>query len=357
MNENMYELKTYYGIAIDPIHIGSGGSRLGRVDLPIIREPGTNLPKIPGTSLSGSARAYTALQTNKYLWEDNNKKSFSCAGRGGEGGEKHCGNTKQACPVCIPYGFSKGSGFSMQGLAQFFDAHILFFPVASMAGTIWVTSPMALEGLGLQQQFSVPDDRFYPLGEKHNNKNRLNFGWLMLSKGSGSGNLSNSSHKEKPDIVKQNVNLWENLKTKYLGRIPDIVKQNVILVSDNLFSLIVNSNLEVRTSISIDPQTGTTEEGALFTYEAIPRGTILKFDITYNSGKTFILGGNKLQIEENNEENKKVKKDVETEWIKTQVEKGLRLFEILGIGGMGTRGMGRFKILNLEKKEGCDGKS
>ncbi|HOJ16453.1 MAG TPA: type III-B CRISPR module RAMP protein Cmr4 [Caldisericia bacterium] len=304
MNENMYELKTYYGLAIDPIHIGSGGSRLGRVDLPIIREPGTNLPKIPGTSLSGSARAYTALQTNK----DTNEKKFSCAGRGGEGGEKHCGNTNPACPVCIPYGFSKGSGFSMQGLAQFFDAHILFFPVASMVGTIWVTSPMALEGLRLQQQFSVPDDRFYPLGEKHNNKSRLNFGWLMLSKGAGSGNLCDPSLKE----------------------IPDIVKQNVILVSDNLFSLIVNSNLEVRTSISIDPQTGTTEEGALFTYEAIPRGTILKFDITYNSGKTF-----------------KLVEDVGTKWVKTHVEEGLRLFEILGIGGMGTRGMGRFKILNL----------
>lgn len=300
----MYELKTYYGLAIDPIHIGSGGSRLGRVDLPIIREPGTNLPKIPGTSLSGSARAYTALQTNK----DTNEKKFSCAGRGGEGGEKHCGNTNPACPVCIPYGFSKGSGFSMQGLAQFFDAHILFFPVASMVGTIWVTSPMALEGLRLQQQFSVPDDRFYPLGEKHNNKSRLNFGWLMLSKGAGSGNLCDPSLKE----------------------IPDIVKQNVILVSDNLFSLIVNSNLEVRTSISIDPQTGTTEEGALFTYEAIPRGTILKFDITYNSGKTF-----------------KLVEDVGTKWVKTHVEEGLRLFEILGIGGMGTRGMGRFKILNL----------
>ena len=35
--------------------------------------------------------------------------------------------------------------------------------------------------------------------------------------------------------------------------------------------------------------------------------------------------------------------------MKAQVEKGLKLFEILGIGGMGTRGMGRLKILNLEK--------
>jgi len=121
-----YHVKTYYAIALDPIHVGAGAARLERVDLPIIREPGTNLPKIPGTSLSGPARTYTSMQTNRYF----------CAGKGGEGGEKHCGIVNPACPVCVPYGFSKGSGNSMQGLAQFFDAHILFFPVSSLAVSV-----------------------------------------------------------------------------------------------------------------------------------------------------------------------------------------------------------------------------
>jgi len=320
MSENVFEIKKYYTITLDPIHIGTGGSRLGRVDLPIIREPGTNLPKIPGTSLSGTARAYTAMATNKYLWSNGNNE-YSCAGRGGEGGEKHCGIGDPACPVCIPYGFSKGTGYSMQGLAQFFDAHILFFPVASMAGPVWVTSPMALEGLGLQQKLEAPADRFYPLGEPLKNKDKLNFGWLMLNKDTGKGNLKELNQKE----------------------IAESVKQKAVLVSDNLFSLIVNSNLEVRTSVSIDPQTGTAEEGALFTYEAIPRGTILKFEIVYNSGKTFRVAGKDLKTEGNG--------DVGTSWVRTQVEKGLKLFETLGIGGMGTRGMGRLKVLNLEKED------
>ena len=312
MSENLpYTIKKYYAIALDPIHIGAGGSRLGRVDLPIIRERGTNIPKIPGTSLSGPARAYTGLQTNKY----------SCAGRGGEGGEKHCGEGAPACPVCGPYGFSKGTGFSMQGLAQFFDAHILFFPVASMAGPGWVTSPIALEGLGQNEQFKAPDDGFFTLGEQLKDQKRLNFGWLMLNKGDGQGNLNN-------------LNLQE---------IPENIKQRAILVSDNLFSLIVDSNLEVRTSVSIDPQTGTAEEGALFTYEAIPRGTVFKFDIAYNSGKTFRVSGKELKTEGNG--------DVGISWVRTQVEKGLKLFETLGIGGMGTRGMGRLKVLKLEKED------
>jgi len=320
MSENPYEIKKYYAITLDPVHIGTGGSRLGRVDLPIIREPGTNLPKIPGTSFSGTARAYTAIATNRYLWKDGDTEYF-CAGRGGEGGEKHCGKVNPACPVCIPYGFSKGTSYSMQGLAQFFDAHILFFPVASMVGPVWVTSPMALEGLGLQQKFQAPADGFYPLGEQLQNKDRLNFGWLMLEKKNGNGNLNGLDQ---------------------VG-IPEVVTQRAVLVPDNLFFLIVNSNLEVRTSVSIDPQTGTAEEGALFTYEAIPRGTILKFEIVYNSGRTFKIAGKELKTEGNG--------DVGTSWVKTQVEKGLKLFETLGIGGMGTRGMGRLKVLNLEKED------
>ena len=317
MSENFYELKRYYAIALDPIHVGAGGARLERVDLPIIREPGTNLPKVPGTSLSGPARAYTAMQTNRYRWKKDGKEYF-CAGRGGEGGEDHCGGVNPACPVCVPYGFSKGTGNSMQGLTQFFDAQILLFPVASMAGTVWVTSPMALEGLGLNSEFQTPDEGFYPLGEHLKNKERLNFGWLMLSKGEGKVDF-----KDLP--------------------VPEEIKQRAVLVSDKLFPKIVNSNLEVRTSVSIDPSTGTAEEGALFTYEAIPRGTVLRFDIIYNSGKYFRVGGEELKTEGGG--------DVGVSWVRTQVEKGLRLFETLGIGGMGTRGMGRLKVLNLEKED------
>lgn len=313
MNEGPYE-KKYYAIALEPIHVGAGISRLERVDLPIIRELGTNLPKIPGTSLSGPARSYTAMQTDRYRWKKNGKE-YSCAGRGGEGAEKHCGSVNPACPVCIPYGFSKGSGNSMQGLALFFDAQILLFPVASLAGTVWVTSPMALEGLGLDSEFKVADNGFHPLGEQLKYTERLNFGWLMLNKCDGKGNLASLP-------------------------VPEVVKQSAVLVSDKLFPKIVNTNLEVRTSVSINPATGSAEDGALFTYEAIPRGTVLRFDIIYNSGKYFSVEGKDLKTEDGG--------DVGIHWVKAQVEKGLRLFEILGIGGMTTRGMGRLKVLNLE---------
>lgn len=312
-------VKPYYAMTIDPIHVGTGGTRLERVDLSIVRDPATKLPKIPGSSISGPARAYTALATRKYRWKENDRE-YSCAGRGGEGGEKHCGMVNPACPVCVPYGFSKGTGNSLQGLAQFFDAHILLFPVASMIGPVWVTSPLALEAYEIADFL---EDRFYPLGKQVEARENLNFGWIMLEK------------------AKDNLEKIDQIKKKIPEEIPEFIKQRVVLVSDTVFPKIVNSNLEVRTSVSIDPDTGAAEEKALFTYEAIPRGTILKFDVVYNSGEFFKVGDKDLKLQDG--------RNVDIQWVKEQVEEGLKLFEVLGIGGMNTRGMGRVRVLNLEE--------
>jgi len=45
---------------------------------------------------------------------------------------------------------------------------------------------------------------------------------------------------------------------------------------------LINSALEVRTSVAINPETGAAEPRALFTYEAIPRATFLVFDVIIN---------------------------------------------------------------------------
>jgi len=316
-----YKTKTYLALALDPVHVGVGGHRLGRVDLPILRETGTGLPKIPGTSLSGPARAFAAMQTNRYVWQSKDSE-YSCAGKGGEGGEKHCGEVDPACPVCVTYGFSKGSGYSMQGLAMFFDAQLVLFPVATIAGPVWVTSPLALEGCGGESTFQAPEDGFYPLGDDLQTKERINLGWLFLSRKPGRGSLPSQAE-------------WSN--------VPDTIRRHALLVSDQLFSHIVNSNLEVRTSVSIDPETGAADDGALFTYEAIPRASVLRFEITCSSAASLQISGKRVKTEDG--------KDVDPDWAFAQVEKGLHLFEHLGIGGMNTRGMGRLRVLGLEEAQ------
>jgi len=294
----------YYALALDPIHVGTGGMRLGRVDLSIVREPGTNIPKIPGTSLAGAARAYAAMQENRYRWQANGK-TYVCAGQGQEDKDKniagHCGQPD--CPICITFGFSKGSGASFQGLAQFSDARLIFFPVHSLAGPVWITCPRVLEELSVTT--TEPADNQVHVASGVQQSGKLNLGWLML------------------DVKGNDFSLDGKLSA-----IPDDIKKRAVLVSNKMFGHIVNDNLEVRTSVSIDPQTGAAAEGALFTYEALPRACVLYFEVVINDPMFYQINGqqplNKQQV-------------IDT------VQQGLALLEFLGVGGMNTRGMGRLR--------------
>jgi CRISPR-associated protein Cmr4 len=285
----------YYALALDPIHVGTGGMRLGRVDLSIVREPGTNIPKIPGTSLAGAARAYAAMQVNG--------KFPGCAGQGG-----HCG--LHDCSICVTFGFAKGSGASFQGLAQFSDARLIFFPVHSLAGPVWITCPAMLKDLGVTE--AEPSDKQVRVAGGVEHSGKLNLGWLMLEV---AGNAFSLDGK--------------------LSAIPDDIKKRAVLVSNKMFGHIVNDNLEVRTSVSIDPQTGAATEGALFTYEALPRACVLYFDVVISDPKFYQINGKQP-----------LSTDGKQQVINT-VQQGLALFEFIGVGGMNTRGMGRLRVLNL----------
>jgi len=317
MNNKPYELLRYFALALDPIHVGTGGMRLGRVDMSIVREPGTNLPKIPGTSISGAARAYAAMQeSGKYP---------HCAGQGQPQGnyKGHCGQPD--CPICVTFGFSKGEGGSFQGLAQFSDARLIFFPVHSLAGPVWVTCPMVLSDLGITE--TEPEDHQVRVAGDVKQSGSLNLGWLMLEVAS-------------TDFAPQ------------VSEVPQEILKHAVLVSNKMFSHIVNDNLEVRTSVSIDPQTGAAAEGALFTYEAIPRASVLYFEMVVSQPKYYRTA---RTVEKNGEKEtesviplsdaKHPEGDVDK--VKSTVNNGLKLFASLGVGGMNTRGMGRLRVLNF----------
>jgi CRISPR-associated protein Cmr4 len=287
MNNKPYESLRYFALALDPIHVGTGGMRLGRVDMSIVREPGTNLPKIPGTSLSGVARTYAAMQENG--------KFPQCAGQGG-----HCGQPD--CPICVTFGFAGTQNGSFQGLAQFSDARLLFFPVHSLAGPVWVTCPAALRDLEKDLEITVdePADEQVRVAKDVKQSGRLNLGWLML------------------EVADNNLTLnLPNAPQKI-----QTILNHAVLVSNKMFSHIVNDNLEVRTSVSIDPQTGAAAEGALFTYE-----TESVIPLSDNNGHP---EGN-------------------IDKVKSTVNNGLKLFEFLGVGGMNTRGMGRLCVSILSE--------
>lgn len=311
----------YAGLALDPIHVGTGGSRLGRVDMTIVRDPVTRVPKIPGSSLAGVLRAYAAMAKGKYP---------ECAGQGqprpdGTGG--HCG--KPDCPICTVFGFARGNAGGFAGLAAFSDAHVLLFPVATREGPVWVTCPNALRMLeGIQSEaeaLRLDNEAIYRANEGH----PLNLGWLMLP-------VRKLDGWEK---IKEKLSKFDVKDKFYVKEKLTKIIQTLAIVSDKLFGHVVNSNLEVRTSVSIDPATGAAEDRALFTYEALPRGTVLAWDVTCRHPKHFKI----KQAEVTAVSNPEAVRDV--------VAEAFPYLKYLGIGGMGTRGMGRLQVLKQQEEQ------
>jgi CRISPR-associated protein Cmr4 len=300
----MYTLQRFVLMTLDPVHVGTGGYRLGRVDLSIAREPGTNLPKIPGTSLAGAARSYAAMRYEKP----------QCAGQGGgeKPEKKHCGDPR--CPICYTFGNIRGTEGGNAGTVSLADAQLLLFPVHSMAGPIWVTTKSRLEQAGLT--VAVPN---LARGEFATTlagwTKPLNLGWLLLEPKAGD---------VKVGLDGRTVQSWDDVA----GRLA--------LVEDGLFSQIVNSNLEVRTSVSIDPATGAAKEGALFTYEALPRASWLWCDVVED---------NYREREQPFPQDHPKAKELGHGRPLDVAKEGLRLTEYLGIGGMGTRGFGRTRLM------------
>jgi len=312
----IFEQTRYWTFALDPLRVGVGQQRVDRIDLPVAREQGTGLPVVPGTSLNGIFRAYSALAAGER----------DCAGKGGPDGSKHCCK----CAVCAAFGWAHPVNGSRQGSWQVFTAHILLFPIATRLGPVWITSAQQLHFAGLSTETSCPDaDQILLDGTMKNqganaqaaNNEQLALGWLQLA-------------------CRRQVLLWRAWQfpniithdgkeaTTQLAKLPFTQEiSRVGLVPHPLFIQLVNDNLETRTLVSIDPKTGAAEDGALFTYEAIPRGTLLWFDTV---------------LSESNMEN------ITTDQVRTAVANGIALVEYLGLGGMNTRGMGRAKIRKAE---------
>jgi len=297
---NELEPKKVYARALDPIHIGAGGYRLGRVDNTIVRDPATDVPKIPGTSIAGVVRAFYTV----YLMENDNE----CKSESNEEEKKRCAEEKAK----VVFGDE-----TKKGLLRFYDGQIIFFPVSSIQGTVWITTKELIDYWFGEikdkngEKIKIPDeisDDAYPIKGIDTDK-LLNLGWLLLE-------------VKKPEDGKE-IALPQEMD-KWVKRI--------VVVSDKLFSHIVNDNLEVRTSVRIDPDTGAAAEGALFTYEAIPRGTVLGFEIGVDNALA-------------------KQRDIGLEVVDKIIEAVSPYLRNLGIGGMGTRGFGRLEI-NLGSNDG-----
>lgn len=330
-----YAHRRYLLMTLDPTHIGAGGYRIGRVDNSIIREPGTNLPKVPGTSLSGAIRSYAAYRYGK----------TRCAGQGQEKKDKtdsgHCG--EPTCPICYTFGYtvkkkSDDSEISYSGTVNIYDAHILFFPVSSMIGPLWISTRRRLVEFGFTVGGAKPNDTdgAESCVMTQTRSDPINLGWLMLPV---SGTAT---------VMAPTSSNWVS-QTEWTS-----IQNRIVLVPESLFSQLINSGLEVRTSVSINPETGAAQSGALFTYEAIPRATFLAFDLVQDDYRTGTSPWPVTHTTRNNplyprsdDAQPVVENNEPKGWRAPHqvVESALEWASALGIGGMSTRGFGRIGLV------------
>jgi CRISPR-associated protein Cmr4 len=300
----------FFFLTQEPVHIGAGGYRLGRVDMTICREPGTNLPKIPGTSLAGAARSYAAQRYGKP-----------------EASGQHLDlKHKAGCPIIYTFGTASKNEAGVAGTVSVGDARLLFFPVQSMAGPVWVTTTELLEGAGFTGVRATVDDAGIISSTLADWKEPLNLSWLRLD-------TPKPLTLTPPDALKDE-------------KCYQAISARLVAISPKLFSQIVNNNLEVRTSVSINPETGAAEEHMLFTYEAIPRGTWLVSEAVEDNYRPLAFPAvDKCFRNSDHKENSG--ESLGESWSQPLdvLKAGLRMIEYLGVGGMGTRGFGRMKLL------------
>ncbi len=292
-----------YLFALDPTHIGAGGYRLGRVDNTILRDAATGLPKIPGSSINGATRSAAiyslpdgerepAMRYARAILDEQNKK------RPHPGAED---------PVARVFGYAEGDaeGQSRIGLVSFRDAETLAFPVPTMTGPRWITTPALLEAAGCQDAPKINDPTKIITQSVGTPPSRLNLGWILLD----------AAPKPIPFPA-------------FLNDQPGMahVRANLVLVHDSLFPSLVNANLETRTSVSIDFETGAGADGLLFTYEAAPRGTLYRGQVDFDDQRFSVEYPGALAL----------------------VKKGLMLACQLGLGAMTTRGFGRMQPMLAE---------
>jgi len=295
-----------YALTLDPLHIGAGGQRLGRVDKPIIREPGNSLPKLPASSIAGACRKHAIYALPD---EEERKAAKDCAEKRDDqekpaNDRGNCGD----CAICQTFGFVSPDKGKQTGRVRFFDGRLVAFPAPTMAGPVWVTTASLLREAGGAISQEASDDTLlvnFALPGNPEEAKKLNLGWLYF------------------DAVKD-----DHLTLPEIAGLPPELGQRLALAPEWVFAEIVNNNLETRASTSVDFATGAAKPGTLFTYEAIPRTALFTFDVIIDSHRCAT--------------------DEEAAKAREIVTRGFELFATLGMGGMSTRGFGRVKIVVTE---------
>ncbi|MEZ4851051.1 MAG: type III-B CRISPR module RAMP protein Cmr4 [Bacteroidia bacterium] len=288
-----------------PTHVGSG-SELGIVDLPIQRERHTGFPKFEGSSLKGSLREAFERKvdpTNKREFKDLDDRDVIIHRLFGyDEGSLNSDEKKRLKKHFQKEAGKKENGeiaykdaSQFAGALGFSDARILLFPVKSMKGVFaWATCLRVLKQFVQDMQLVDGSFELKNLDDKNIQEN----GTYLFSKNSSlkidSGDSSKVVLEEYTfsvsnylnDVVKvkegeeaDKPNFPDWLAEKLFGDTNSYwankLKNDIVVLPDDDFKDFVNLSTEVITRTKIDNNTGTVEQGALFTEEYLPAESVM----------------------------------------------------------------------------------
>jgi CRISPR-associated protein Cmr4 len=262
-----------------PLHAGSGDD-LGIVDLPIQREGHTSFPKIESSSLKGALREAFETKVDSKQFTDWNADDVKIHRMFGfdDGGF----DTNKPAKERLTAMFNESSEFS--GCLAFTDARILLFPVKSMKGVFaWITCQQVLNKFASDLDIAK-STAFAHLDSAIQAAKAIsttNGGCLVSS---NNVCIGNSIVLEEYAFAKTQSEPLANFATELANKIfvheslaywRGLLQTNLVVLSDDDFRDFVNQSTEVVTRTKIDNETGTVQDGALFTEEYLPCDSVM----------------------------------------------------------------------------------
>ena len=232
--------------ALSPLHAGTGQS-LGAIDLAIARDRASGMPYLPGSSIKGSLRA-RALEDKT---DENKRKTYAVFGP----------DTDNA---------SEYGGALIVG-----DANLLAMQVRSISGTFsWVTSPLLLRKFA--RDAKEAGVKGFPASiPAPSSGNALHTASTVLKVG------TRIVFEDLDFEAKDGAKDWADFIGTHLFKDKDDEPwkkpfvDRFCIVHDDVMAFLAEHATDVVTRISIDNDTKTVKDGALWQEENLPTESIL----------------------------------------------------------------------------------
>ncbi len=234
--------------ALSPLHCGTGQSVSG-IDLPIAREKATGIPLVPGSSLKGVLRARPA--------EGDPEGHLAVFGPDTENAAEHAGGV------------------------QFADAHLVFLPVRSIAGTFaWVTSPFMLRRLQRDaREAKISSLTGFKPPSPPTAEAAITSSDALAVKGAKSPGKVVFEDLDFIHVKNPELHSWALKVAEFLFSDSQDEQKHfadrVCVLHDDVMALLLETGTDVITRNRLEPDTKTVADGALWSEEALPGESIL----------------------------------------------------------------------------------